>query len=278
MASSMAGGRRRRASAPRPLLLAALGLAAAGLVAGGGFGTNFVNAAAQSWRRGLGATAAQAERQEVGAFAPAAADPQRSEQGVRPTALLSAGLAAVLLLFGSVGSVEAKQVRNFPAEVIPPRPSRDPKIYALQVKSWAMEPIFRSRLYLQAMKQRLSMDTWGVFSARNFVHWGSDGDNWWKYDVLDGDAMRQVVEEGKVLLDSDMTDRGNELTVYIYASDKDREAVQKTANILDLVEVPDDLKEFIKKCRETPIGPYPGPFPDKVLQQGTMVPSILPKF
>lgn len=222
----------------RPLLLVALGMLA-GLV-----GSTFIGGAAPARRRGLRSMARCARE----ASSPEAAEPHTPADG-RRAALLSSGLAAVALLAGAPGA-EA-EVRNVPKDAKPPKPSKNPNILMLQKKSWAMEPIFRIRLYLMAMIQRLEL-TSGFFSARNIVHWGMDGDNFWKFDVLDADTMREVTNKGMVLVDSDVNDDLNGLAVYIYASDKDRDYVQKNLNVKDYIEAPDDLKEYIAKVRATP--------------------------
>lgn len=145
---------------------------------------------------------------------------------------------------------------NIPSIIKLPRPSRNPTIYMMQKQAWTKEAEDRLKIYLLAMRQRVELEH--PLQTFYTVHWGAEGDNFDRWDIYEREVFKQANEEGHFLLDRDLTDEMNNLVTYIYTTEKDREYCQKNFAILDLVELPDELKAYLKAVRITPFPPFPG--------------------
>jgi len=158
-------------------------------------------------------------------------------------------VAAVVLVCGHASPSFADWgVRN-QASTKPPKPDKDPFIRSLQAKSWAMEPIFRQRLYLRAVEQRVKNENPGFFTKKFFVHYSPDS----KYfDILDEGNFNEANKLGKLLTDSDLTDPTSDLVVYLYATPKDQKWVAENIGVADYVEYPADLIQAIDELKANP--------------------------
>uniref|UniRef100_A0A6T1IIG6 Uncharacterized protein n=1 Tax=Alexandrium monilatum TaxID=311494 RepID=A0A6T1IIG6_9DINO len=123
----------------------------------------------------------------------------------------------------------------------PPVPDEDPFVRKLQAKSWAMEPIIRTRLFLMEEKRRVQPNP---FADYKFFVKRVDSSTQW--DVLDEASWKSASELGKVLLDNDLSFRREEWESFVYATDKDQEWVARNLNVTDIVEMPPELVEKIR--------------------------------
>lgn len=177
---------------------------------------------------------------------------RRSILGREGSAL--AALASVLL--GADNSRADWGVRNLmPTD--PPVPSDNDFIRSLQKKSWELEPVFRTRLYLKAVKQKLSMaGELGLFNYKYFVRYPNEP---YKFDILDEPNYKEAVKSGKVFEDSVYSNPGDEVAVFLYKSPADQEWVYTNLQVCDKVVLPDELIaniEEVKRRKFNPDGLY----------------------
>lgn len=189
------------------------------------------------------------QRSQVTSLAATAED-----DGSRRAMLLSGATAGLVAAAGAQPAAADWGVRNvFPLNL--PEPSPNPLIYQLQKKSWSMEPFFRQRLYLKAMRQGLMQrGELGLGNEKYFVHWAPDS---YRYDILDNKNFQQAVKEGLLLADRDMTDTEEELMVFVYAKPSMQAYVEENLGVLDRVECPQELIDMIEKIKSTPFPPPP---------------------
>lgn len=176
-------------------------------------------------------------------------------------ALASAVLLAGLTVAGAAPAVRAVtpgRLLNTPPP-IPPKPSSNAFIRALQAKSWALEPFTRQRNYLKAV---LIQDVGqGIFNPKFVIHWSPDS---YKWDVMDEANFKEAKLQGKLLIDSDLSDPGSEMTIYLYQNNEAREYCQTKIGVEQVIEGPDDLIEAVEIIKKTPFGEAPEDEPAQV--------------
>merc|ERR1712194_336765 len=135
----------------------------------------------------------------------------------------------------------------------------------MQAKSWSLEPFVRIRIYLKAVSMKIESS---FFAPRYFVHQtiGLDGEGAYSFDIMDENSIREAKQNGKLLLDSDITDPNSETMVFAYGSPADKKWCEKNVVIEDTVQVPDKLVKSIEKIRNTKFG---GGRPEDMKVQGT---------
>ncbi|CAJ1401881.1 unnamed protein product [Effrenium voratum] len=170
----------------------------------------------------------------------------------------AAAVLAASLLVGSPAT--AKDVVQVPAPV-PPKPSKNPAIYNLQVVGWKREPYGRMALYLQAVTQRFIQDMeTSVFGGKSFIHWTTEpeSDDFFKFDVVDRSNYNEAAKSGQILIDSDMSVPENGLEVYVYKDKEARDDLTKKILVEDLVIIPTELQEAVRVIQKTPFPPFVG--------------------
>jgi len=224
---------------------AALGLARRDAAWVPGTGSN----SAAGWEAGGEEAALAARPSGQHGSAVALSGAARAPVGVGTLAGCAGALAAALvaLLAAAPSACADWGVRNV-GSVKPPPPDPNPKIRALQAKSWAMEPFTRQRMYLKAMAQRMEF---GLLNQRYFVHWAPDS---YKYDVLDQKNFEEATKLGKLLLDSDLSEPTSESVVFIYAKPEDQQWVSDNLGVVDFLEIPAELQKAIEQIKATPFG------------------------
>ncbi|CAL1158309.1 unnamed protein product [Cladocopium goreaui] len=171
----------------------------------------------------------------------------------------AAVLAAATIWAGSKSASAMKVVQVLPP--VPPKPSKNPFIYNLQVAAWKKEPYARMRLYLQAVTQRFIQDMeTSAFGGKSFIHWTTDekSEEFFKFDVVDRNAYNEAARSGKILIDSDMTLVDNGIEVYVYKDEQAKEDLAKQIIIEDLVIIPTELQKAIRVIQDTPFPEFVG--------------------
>mmetsp|Transcript_26675 Transcript_26675/g.50123 ORF Transcript_26675/g.50123 Transcript_26675/m.50123 type:complete len:266 (-) Transcript_26675:29-826(-) len=173
----------------------------------------------------------------------------------------NAAAVAAALLTGSTSTPALAKERPQVLPPIPPKPSKDKFIYDMQVLSWKYEPYDRMRLYLQAVTQRFVQELEAsVFGGKYFIHWTTEpeGEDFFKFDVVDRDNYNQAARSGLILIDSDITDNDEGIEVYVYKNATAKEELAKQILIEDLVVIPQELQDAIRVIQKTPFPPYEG--------------------
>lgn len=183
------------------------------------------------------------------------------EDASRRGILLSGAAAGLVASTGAQPAAADWGVRNvFPLNL--PDPDPDPFVRRLQKRSWSMEPIFRQRLYLKAMRQGLMQrGELGLGNEKYFVHWTAQKDkqDFYKYDILDNKNFNAAVSQGLLLADKEMTDTEEELMVFVYRKPEDQAYVEENLGVLDRVECTQELIDMIELIKKTPFPEYKPP-------------------
>ena len=196
---------------------------------------------------------------DQGLAAPAREQAELPDTTGRRRMSAAAILAAASFWAAGGKSASAKVVQVLPP--VPPKPSKTPFIYNLQVAAWKKEPYARMRLYLQAVTQRFIQDMeTSAFGGKNFIHWTTDekSEEFFKFDVVDRNAYNEAAKSGKILIDSDMTLLDNGIEVYVYKDEQAKEDLAKMIIIEDLVIIPTELQKAIRVIQDTPFPPFVG--------------------
>mmetsp|Transcript_68927 Transcript_68927/g.175151 ORF Transcript_68927/g.175151 Transcript_68927/m.175151 type:complete len:284 (-) Transcript_68927:114-965(-) len=190
----------------------------------------------------------------------------------RRSGVLAMALNVFALGAGAGGSSPARAevgesgnlfVKMYP--VIPPAPSLDPLIRKMQAASWKKSPEQRIGAYLKVLATGKVLDE-GSNLQWHPVVWGKGEDERYKFDILDDFQLTRAKLFGKILVDSDLTLRGNELPVYLYPTVEDRNYVQKEIGCKDLLEIPEIVQRNVEAARKAP-------FPEYVPKRRVLLPS-----
>jgi len=205
-----------------------------------------------SWAWAAGSSLRSGAEQRDRASAPtarAASSPSSSDH-LPALGRRSAASAALLAALGAAPAARGYEgVRNTP-DPFSPDPSDNPFIRKLQAKTWAMQSSIRQRAWLKAMmKQRQDNKFYAPFSI---VRWSNNGNDQYKYDILEDGNFKEANTQGKVLAEQEMSDPLNDLVVYVYVNDEARDYTQKTVGVYDTIECPDDLIEAIAEVKKNP--------------------------
>mmetsp|Transcript_70015 Transcript_70015/g.161962 ORF Transcript_70015/g.161962 Transcript_70015/m.161962 type:complete len:233 (+) Transcript_70015:31-729(+) len=127
---------------------------------------------------------------------------------------------------------------------VPPVPDENPFIRKMQAKSWAMEPIIRTRLYIMNEKRRVQPNP---FADKKFlVKWANDST---RFDVLNEKAYNEASSLGKVLKDEELSYAREDFDCYMYASPQDQEWVNTKLNVYSTIALPEELLKTLEKLR-----------------------------
>lgn len=97
-----------------------------------------------------------------------------------------------------------------------------------------------------------------TWKPKIFVHWRTGADCF-NYDVMDKDTYEEAARNKKLFFDTDMSNIGVDLDVFVYKDDEAREWCNKNLNVEDVVTMPEELQEIIQVVRATPFPEYEEP-------------------